>query len=331
MTNSSKMLTPRPMAKLLSLVIPVYNEEQVIPHLRKQLSEFARALPCEVEFVFVNDGSSDGTAEVLVEWAKVDAHVKIINLARNFGHQIASTAGLDYAQGDAVVLMDADLQDSPEIIPQMLEKYCQGYDVVYAQRLEREGETWFKEFTAWAFYRLMRAFVHKDLPADVGDFRLMSSRFLNALRQMRETHRFLRGMVSWIGYPQTAVEFRRPTRIAGRTKFSVRSMLAFGITAILSFSSIPLRLSVFFGLLIAGLSAAWGLYSIFHALILKDTVPGWTTLVILQAMLGGSILISIGVMGEYVARTYEQSKQRPLYFVASTINLSETESDHLAD
>jgi polyisoprenyl-phosphate glycosyltransferase len=327
MTNRPNLLNPRPTAKLLSVVIPIYNEEEVISHLRRKLSELGSSLPSELEFIFVNDGSSDKTADVLLDWAREDARVKIINLARNFGHQIASTAGLDYAQGDAIVLMDSDLQDPPDIIGEMLAKYREGYDVVYAQRLEREGESWFKQYTAWAFYRLMRALVHKDLPADVGDFRLMSSRFVRALRQMRETHRFLRGMVTWVGYPQTAVTFRRPARIAGRTKFSLRKMVAFAATAILSFSSIPLRLSVIFGLLIAGLSAAWGLYSIFHALFLKDTVPGWTTLVILQAMLGGSILISIGVLGEYVARTYEQSKQRPLYFVASAINLPQANNE----
>ncbi len=307
--------------RLVSLVIPVFNEEEAIPHLQERLLNLTRKLPCRTEVIFVNDGSLDNTARALADWAQENKDTRIINLARNFGHQIAATAGLDYAKGDAVVLMDADLQDPPEVIPKMLEMYCEGYDVVYARRTGREGESGFKKLSAWFFYRLMRLLVHKDLPVDVGDFRLMSSEFLQALRQMRETHRFLRGMTCWVGFRQTSVDFHRASRIAGDSKYPLRKMIAFALTAAFSFSPNPLRLSVFFGLMIASISTGYGIYSILRALIMRDTVPGWTTLVLLQSLLGGSILISIAVLGEYVARTYEQAKQRPLYFISSALNL----------
>ena len=208
----------------------------------------------------VNDGSKDGTGEALATWALANKNVKVINLARNFGHQLAATAGLDYAAGDAVVLMDADLQDPPEVITRMLELYCEGYDVVYARRTGREGESRFKRLTAWVFYRLMRSLVHKDLLPDVGDFRLMSAECLQALRQMRETHRFLRGMVCWIGFAQTSVEFRRQPRIAGESKYPLRKMVAFALTAAFSFSPNPLRISVLIGLGISPVSALRALF-----------------------------------------------------------------------
>src|SRR5258706_1454453 len=209
MTATRHILTPRPLPRRLSIVIPVFNEELAIPALRSRLSEFLRELSCEVELLFINDGSSDGSLELLHDWAGAEPRVKILCMARNFGHQAAVTAGLDEAVGDAVVVMDADLQDPPEVIPHMLDKYRQGYDVVYGRRVSRSGETRFKRFTAWAFYRCMRRLVHKDLPADVGDFRLISHECLDALRSMRETHRFLRGMLAWGGFPQSDGQFER--------------------------------------------------------------------------------------------------------------------------
>src|ERR1700730_5223967 len=215
--NNSYLLQPRPYPTRLSLVIPMYNEELAIPYMRSALEQFMAQLRVETEIVIVNDGSTDSTLKQIVEWAHRDVRVKVVNFSRNFGHQIAATAGLDFAIGEAVVLLDADLQDPLEVVHRMIEHYCQGYDVVYGQRQARRGETPIKRFTAWLFYRLMRAFVHKNLPVDVGDFRLLSRPCLNALQQMRETHRFLRGMVAWVGFPQIAVQYERAARVAGST------------------------------------------------------------------------------------------------------------------
>ncbi|MCX6613980.1 MAG: glycosyltransferase family 2 protein, partial [Acidobacteria bacterium] len=212
------VLEARPHPKLLSIVVTVYNEEDALPFLRRRLDAFLETLPCMAELILVNDGSNDESLRELILWANQDPRVRVLNLARNFGHQAAATAGLDQATGGAIVLMDADLQDPPEVIAQMLDEYCKGYDVVYGQRTSRAGETAFKRFTAWGFYRIMRALVHPDLPADVGDFRLVSRNCLNALLSMRETHRFLRGMVAWVGFPQAFVPYARDSRVAGTTK-----------------------------------------------------------------------------------------------------------------
>ena len=219
---SPSFLRPRPDPKLLSIVMPFYNEEAVFPLLRPRLTVFLDGLaqPCEV--IAVNDGSTDGTIGQLVDWAQADPRLKVLNLSKNFGHQYASTAGIDYASGDAIVLIDADLQDPLEVIPRMVEQYRNGYDVVCGQRAARGGEGPFKKFTAWLFYRCMRVFFLKGLPQDVGDFRLMSRRCLNSLKSMRELHRFLRGMVVWVGYPQTCVLYERQSRIAGTTKYPLR-------------------------------------------------------------------------------------------------------------
>src|SRR5450755_2893315 len=236
MSHTYHLLTPRQKPGLISLVVPLYNEEEVAPLLFKRLQGLVDQLPCPVQVVLVNDGSSDATIVKLREIAHADRRFKVLSLARNFGHQAAASAGLDAARGDAVVLMDADLQDPPELVLDMLREYEKGYDVVYAQRTGREGEGVFKRMSAWLFYRLMKTLVYEDLPPDVGDFRLVSRRCLDALNAMRETHRFLRGMVSWVGFPQTAVRFVRPARIAGKTKYPLHRMLLFALTAALPFS-----------------------------------------------------------------------------------------------
>lgn len=229
------------------MVIPVYNETAMLPILRRELTAFVNALPMACELIFVNDGSSDDSLKQLLDWSSEDSRIKIMGLARNFGHQVAVTAGLDAARGDAVVVMDADLQDPPSVILDMIREYRAGFDVVYGQRINRQGETLFKRVSAWAFYRLMQKFVHRSLPIDAGDFRLISRPCLNAIRSMRETHRFLRGMVAWVGFPQTAVLFERPARAAGDTKYPLSRMLHFAWTAALSFSPAPLRISFAFG------------------------------------------------------------------------------------
>jgi len=317
-------LSPREYPASVSIVIPVYNEAEVLPLLRDRLSAFMDGLGTLVELLLVNDGSSDQTIEGLHIWAEEDARVTLLNLARNFGHQAAVTAGLDHATGDAIVVMDADLQDPPEVIHQMLAEYCRGYDVVYGKRVARKGETWFKRWTAWAFYRVMRKLIHPDLPEDVGDFRLISRRCLDAVASMRETHRFLRGMFSWAGFPQTAVTYARDARAAGVTKYPLWKMLRFAWTAAISFSPLPLRLSFGLGVLLALVGGAQVVNGLVYYALGLYVVPCWTSLMVVVCLIGSAILISIGVLGEYVGRIFEESKGRPLYVVADTVNTRST-------
>lgn len=317
MKTAFQVLEPRPDPSLLSFVIPLYNEFEVVPILRERLDTFLRLMPCPIEVILVNDGSTDRTLQLLIEWAAADSRVRVLGLARNFGHQIAATAGLDYATGEAVVLMDADLQDPPEVVTRMLDLYRAGYDVVYGQRTARAGETRFKLFTAWAFYRIMKTFVHSDLPADAGDFRLLSRRCLDSLRSMREVNRFLRGMVAWVGFAQIGVPYERPARAAGTTKYPLWKMLRLAWNAIVSFSPLPLRFSFFFGTILAFGGAAWATYAIARHLIVGDTVPGWTSQIVITCISGGAILISNGILGEYVGRIFEEIKERPLYLVST--------------
>ena len=327
MAPSTSNVHRRPLPYLLSIVIPLYNEEPVISLLQAGIESLIPKIPCAVEVVLVDDGSRDGTFFMLSQWASENAGVKVLALSRNFGHQNAATAGLDYASGEAVVLMDADLQDPPELILPMLERYCDGYDVVYAQRIAREGEGPLKRVTAWAFYRLMRLLIHRDLPVDVGDYRLLSRPCLNALRQLRETHRFLRGMVAWVGFPQTAVQFRRPQRAAGHTKYPFRKMLGFASNAALSFSAFPLKVLFVAGFVMAAAGFAYGLYAICRVLLGLYVVPGWTSLIVAQCITVGSILMGLGMVGSYVARIFEEVKARPLYIVARSINIATAQTE----
>ncbi len=323
MVQPFHLLVPREEPGLLSIVVPLYNEEQVFALFVERVKALLRALPMAVEVILVNDGSSDGTLSLLHDVARRDSRFKVIGLARNFGHQIAATAGLDSARGDAVVLMDGDLQDPPELIFDMLREYSNGYDVVYAHRVSRDGEGGFKRFTAWLFYRLMRLLVYEDLPSDVGDYRLISRRCLDVLKSMRETHRFLRGMVSWVGFPQTAVDFSRPVRAAGETKYRFSKMLRFAWTAAVSFSPLPLRLSLVLGGSLFSIGFLYTMYAITRLILGLYLVPGWTSVIILNCLGSGAILIGIGVLGEYVARIFEEIKGRPLYIVSDRVNVDE--------
>jgi dolichol-phosphate mannosyltransferase len=315
MNTDMALLDPRPAPRLLSIVIPIFNEEDVIPHLRMRMAEFLPKLPCAYELILVNDGSRDSSLRLLQAWAALDPNVVVVALSRNFGHQAASTAGLDYAQGEAVVLMDADLQDPPELVLKMLAEYERGFDVVYAQRDSRHGETWFKRFSAWAFYRIMRTVSSAELPPDTGDFRLISAPCLRALRDMRETHRFLRGMVAWLGFSQTPVRFVRPSRVAGETKYPLAKMLRFAWIAAISFSALPLRIVFGMGILVAGAAMLIGVYAIGAALLHYYVTPGWTSLMFTLCLIGSFILIGMGMLGEYIAKLYEEVKHRPLYIV----------------
>jgi len=315
------ILTPRSNPALLSIVMPFYNEEEIFALLRPELTEFLDNSPYPCEVIAVNDGSSDNTIERLVEWSRSDPRMKVLNLSRNFGHQYASTAGVDHASGDAIVLMDADLQDPFAVVHEMVEQYCKGYDVVCGQRMSRAGEGWFKKFTAWFFYRSMRIFFLKSLPPDVGDFRLMSRRCVDSLAEMRELHRFLRGMVAWVGFPQACVRYKRHPRAAGTTKYPLRKMVRLAWTAAVSFSALPLRLS-FVG---AGTMTLVALEEAARAMIAHfsgKTVPGWTSLMVVLCLSNAALMIAVGILGEYIGRIYEEGKGRPLYVVADSWNMN---------
>jgi len=306
----------------LSLVIPVYNEEAVLPITFKRLREVLSSMDCTYEIIFVNDGSRDGTLEILSKECARDSRIKVVSLSRNFGHQAAVTAGLDFAGGDAVVVMDADLQDPPELLPQMVALFQEGYDVVSPQRVAREGETWFKRQTAALFYALMRRLADANMPAQVGDFRLLSQGAVRALRQLREQHRFMRGMVAWLGLREALLPFERQKRAAGETKYPLWKMLRFSWTAITSFSAVPLRMTMFLGLLTVGFAFSYLIWVLFMYFSARPVVWGWTSLVLLECFFSGLTLICVGLMGDYMARMYEELKGRPLYVADCVLNLS---------
>lgn len=299
----------------VSVVVPVYCEEKVLPQLFERLESCLNNFAAGGEVWLVDDGSSDESRELITKQTQKDARFRSIFLSRNFGHTVAVTAGLDMAEGDAVVVMDADLQDPPELIASMKELYCQGYDVVHAKRRRRAKESLFKRFTAATYYRLHRAITGIDMPFDVGEFRLMSRPVVLALRKLREQHRLVRGLVAWVGFSQTTLEFDRPARAAGSTKYTFRKMLALGLDGLTSFSVLPLRVALFVGFLAMLFGVVYAAHAIYVGWYLGLGVPGWTSLVILQIFFSACILICLGVVGEYVGKVFEQTKCRPLYFV----------------
>ena len=304
---------------LLSVVIPVFNEAQTLPLLLGRLRAALQELNWEV--IFVNDGSTDASLEVIHLAGLTDKRVKVISFSRNFGHQTAITAGLDFAQGDAVVVMDADLQDPPEILPRMVELFEDGYDVVSPRRVAREGETWFKRWTAALFYRLMARMVDRRLVADVGDFRLFSRRAVLAIRSFREQHRFMRGLVAWLGLKEASCRLKGSARAGGETKYSPLKMLRFAWTAVSSFSALPLRLSIVAGVVVSCAGFVYLLRVVYLALWTNTLVPGWASVVVLQCLFSGMILLALGLIGDYVARSYEEAKGRPLYIVTGAFNM----------
>lgn len=309
----------------LSLVIPSFNEAAVIPELARRLKVMLASIEPHIdgwEVVFVDDGSTDNSPALIRELCAHEPRFKMLAFARNFGHQAAITAGLDAAQGEAVVVMDADLQDPPEIIAAMIAKWREGWDVVYAVRESRRGETLFKRMTAALFYRILRAMLGGfSLPLDTGDFRLISRPVVLALRALREQHRFVRGMVSWVGFRQTAVRYERKERFAGETKYPLRKMLRFAIDGITSFSIVPLRFATWLGTfagLVAMFAAAWSVYEKAYG---RGTVQGWTTIMLAVALGSSAQLLMIGILGEYIGRIYEEVKRRPLYVTIDRVNL----------
>jgi polyisoprenyl-phosphate glycosyltransferase len=303
---------------LLSIIVPVFNEAETISALLSRLRESL----CEVnwEVIFVDDGSTDTSLEIIRRAALNNERVKAISFTRNFGHQAAVTAGLDFAEGDAVVVMDADLQDPPELLPEMLELLEQGYDVVSPMRVARSGETWFKRWSAALFYRGMARMVDRRLAAEVGDFRLFSRRAVLAVRSFREQHRFMRGLVAWLGLKEAILPFERQARAAGETKYPFWKMLRFAWTAVSSFSALPLRLSVAAGVTLSCAGFLYLLRVLYVVYWTHAVVPGWASIVVLQCIFSGMILLALGVIGDYVARNYEESKSRPLYVVTNAVN-----------
>ncbi len=310
----------------MSFVVPVFNEEAVLPLFLPRLLAVMEELPGGAEAWFVDDGSRDGSARILEEAHAADARVKLLQLSRNFGHPAAITAGLDAARGDAVVLMDADLQDPPELVTRMVALYREGFDVVQARRQQRLHESAFKRATAWAFYRLLGTLADDAIEANVGEFRLMSRSVVDALTRLRERHRLVRGLVSWVGFSHTTLDFDRPGRAAGSTKYSLTRMVRLGLDGVTSFSAAPLRLASLLGAggLLAGLGYA--AYAVYVGLILDIGVPGWTSLVILNIFFSSVVLVCLGLIGEYVGRIFEEVKRRPLYLVRRVLDAEPPDS-----
>jgi len=298
-----------------SIIAPIFNELENIPELYRRVCQVMDATGEPWELILVDDGSSDGSTEKIRELAQRDPRVRPIIFARNFGHQIAITAGWDYARGDAIIIIDADLQDPPELIPELAQKWREGYEVVYAVRAEREGETWFKKTTAALFYRLIRWITDVDIPLDAGDFRLMDRKVVNVLKQMRERHRFPRGMSAWVGFRQVGVTYKRAARFAGETKYPLRKMLKLALNAITGFSYFPLQVATYFGFVSAALAILAIPLVIYLRMTGSQAFFGQATTLIAVLFLGGVQLISLGILGEYIGRIYDEAKGRPLYMV----------------
>jgi polyisoprenyl-phosphate glycosyltransferase len=300
---------------VFSVVIPMYNEAEIVGEMHRRLSAVMAALTVPWEAIYVNDGSDDATLRIVEVLRQADSHIAIVNLSRNFGKEIATTAGLDHAHGDAVIVIDADLQDPPEVIPRLVAAWRAGYDMVYAQRRLREGDGWLKRSTAAAFYRLMRNLGEVPLPENVGDFRLMSRRVVDAVQQMREHHRFMKGLFAWVGFPSTAVVYDREPRGAGRTKWSLWKLWNLAIEGITGFSVGPLKLATYLGLAVALFAVAFGAQLILRTLLFGNPVAGYPSLMAVVLFLGGTQLVTLGIIGEYLGRVFNETKRRPLYLV----------------
>ena len=318
---------------LLSIVIPCFNEEEVLPESIKRIQNVISLLKnknnydlkikpnnsikdeLNSELIFVNDGSSDRTLEILLDSQKRYSNIRVINFARNFGHQIAVTAGMDAANGEAVVLMDSDLQDPPEVVIKMFSLWLEGYDVVYATRIKRPGETKFKKITATLFYRILNMLSDTKIPLDTGDFRLMDRKVVDSLNAMPERERFIRGMVSWVGFKQISLPYERAERFAGNSKYPLKKMLSFALTGILSFSVKPLKFSSMLGMFSSFVAVIGLCYVLYANLISGTAISGWTSLILLVTLIGGIQLFCIGILGEYIGRIYNHVKGRPMYIV----------------
>jgi glycosyltransferase involved in cell wall biosynthesis len=303
-------------SSLLTVVVPLYNEQAVIPAFHARLVTVLDRLDVRSEILYVNDGSRDQSMNLLRDLHRRDERVSIVDLSRNFGKEVALTAGLDHARGDAVVVIDCDLQDPPEVIPELLEGWRRGYDVVYGQRELREGESWLKRLSAAWFYRLMQRIGDVPIPRDTGDFRLLSRRAADAVRSLRERHRFMKGLFAWVGYPQLAIPYRREPRYAGHTKWNYWGLWNFAIEGFTSFTIAPLKLATYLGAVVALLSFSYATVIVYKTIAYGETVRGYPSLMVVVLFLGGVQLVSLGLIGEYLGRMFDEAKRRPLYLVS---------------
>lgn len=303
--------------RILSIVVPVFNEQEVLPDFHARLAPVLDALDMESEVIYVNDGSRDGTCSVLLDLRKRDSRVGVLELSRNFGKEIAMTAGMEHSRGGAVVIIDADLQDPPELIPELVRHWSEGWDMVYAQRVERLGETLLKKATARWFYRLMQRVGRVRIPENAGDFRIMSRRAVDSLLRLREQHRFMKGLFSWVGYPQKGIPYQRDPRFAGRTKWDYWRLWNFALDGITSFTTTPLKWATYIGLLTAFGSFAYAVVIIIQKLLYGNPVKGYPSLMVVILFLGGAQLVFLGIIGEYLGRMFDETKGRPLYFITS--------------
>lgn len=302
----------------LSVIIPIYNEEENISLLHHRLTKVLNEMDSGYELIFINDGSHDDSMELVQQLAKENAYVKYIDLSRNFGHQIAVMAGLDHARGAATIIIDADLQDPPELIPEMVAKWKEGYEVVYAKRKSRKGESAMKKWTAKLFYRILRKLTDFDIPVDVGDFRIIDQKIVEVLRNMPERSKYLRGQIAWVGFNQTYVTYNREERHAGETGYSIKKMLDLAMNAVTGFSEAPLRLVTYMGIMVTVFSLLTMMYTLISRLLTDSYVEGWASLMVSILFLGGVQMIAIGILGEYIGRIYRDIRQRPLYIVKDT-------------
>ena len=302
----------------ISVIIPVFNEEKNISSVYNRCVSVLDSIGESFELIFINDGSKDNTFQKVYQLSETDARVKYINLSRNFGHQIAVSAGLDACNGSYAVIIDADLQDPPELITSLYTKAQEGFDVVYAKRQLRKGETFFKSITAKFFYRLLKKITSINIPLDTGDFRIISRKVINVLKQMPEQQKFLRGQIAWVGFNQTAVEYQREERTAGTSGYTVKKMMRLAMDGITSFSNLPLRIATIAGFLVSGITFCVALYALYSRFVSKDYVPGWTSIIISVLFIGGVQLITIGIIGEYISRISSNVRNRPLYVVSES-------------
>ena len=298
-----------------SIVVPVYNEEECILETHRRLKDVMDRSGGTYEIIFVNDGSRDDSADRIRMLCRSDRALRLIDFSRNFGHQAAVTAGLHHASGQAVVIIDCDLQDPPEVILEMIARWKEGYDVVYGKRISREGETWFKRVSASMFYRLLKTLTSVDIPVDTGDFRLIDRKVCDVLGKISEKNRYLRGLVSWVGFKQIAVEYERDERFAGETKYPLRKMLRLALDGITSFSYKPLKIASYLGLAVSAFSFVYLVVVLFQRLFTDSTITGWASIVALSLLFNGIMLMVLGIVGEYLGRIYDETKNRPLYIV----------------
>ncbi|WP_445372236.1 glycosyltransferase family 2 protein [Methylomonas sp. HW2-6] len=304
---------------MLSIIVPAYNEQEVLDQFYARVTVVLQTAAPDYELIFVNDGSRDGTLQLLERLSESDPRVVVIDLSRNFGKEIAVSAGIDFSRGDAVIIIDADLQDPPELIPELLKQWNSGFDNVYARRISRDGESVIKKTTSYLFYRFIRRMTNIDIPADTGDFRLLSRRAVDSLKQLPERNRFMKGLYAWIGYSSVAVEYRRDPRYAGETKWNYWKLWNFALEGITSFTEVPLKVASYVGVAVAFAAFCYGVYIIINTILYGNPVAGYPSLIVTILFLGGVQLIFIGVLGEYLARAFSESKRRPLYFVNKVI------------